>query len=43
MLKIHRFKINSNREIDYIKPKVKYSQGSIMKEVMIKFQKESNQ
>lgn len=41
MLKIHRLKVSSNREIDYIKPSIKYNQNSIKEEVMIKFRKKS--
>lgn len=41
MLLLRNFKLNTNREIDYIKPRIKYNQKSISKEVMIKFRKKS--
>lgn len=37
-------KVNSsNREISYIKPKIKYSKDSIIEECMIKFSKRISQ
>lgn len=41
-MKISRLLIlKTNREIDYIKPQIRYNQKSISKEIMIKFRKKS--
>ncbi len=38
---IKRLQIKSNREIDYIQPKTKYSKNSIIGEVKVKFRKKT--
>jgi hypothetical protein len=40
-MKLKRFIFVSNREIDYIQPKTKYSKTSITEEVKVKFRKKT--
>ena len=35
------FRIKGDYEIDYLKPKTKYNQNSVSKEIMIKFRKKA--